>query len=71
MSWLASFAADYHAEIDTWASDITNSLARRGTPPSAVVIAKATQTRWLSCDARKRATDPSTASDPRPVVGTK
>jgi hypothetical protein len=27
---LAGFAAGYHAEIDTWASDITDSLARRG-----------------------------------------
>jgi len=30
---LAGFAAGYHAEIDTWASDIAESLARRGTAP--------------------------------------
>ena len=30
---LAGFAAGYHAEIDTWASDITDSLARRGPAP--------------------------------------
>jgi hypothetical protein len=36
---LAGFAAGYHAEIDTWASDIAESLARRGTAPPAVVIA--------------------------------
>jgi hypothetical protein len=28
---LAGFAAGYHAEIDKWASDIAESLARRGT----------------------------------------
>jgi hypothetical protein len=30
---LAGFAAGYDAEIDTWASDIAESLARRGTAP--------------------------------------
>jgi hypothetical protein len=36
---LAGFAAGYYAEIDTWASEIAESLARRGTAPPAVVIA--------------------------------
>jgi hypothetical protein len=36
---LAAFAAGYHAEIDTWATDITDSLARRRTaPPAAVTV---------------------------------
>ena len=35
---LAGFAAGYHAEIDTWASDIAESLARRGAAPPAVDI---------------------------------
>ena len=33
------FAAGYHAEIDAWASDITDSLARRGPAPPAAVTA--------------------------------
>jgi hypothetical protein len=36
---LAAFAAGYHAEIDAWASDITDSLARRGPAPPAAVTA--------------------------------
>ena len=36
---LAAFAAGYHAEIDTWASDITDSLARCATTLPAPVTA--------------------------------
>jgi hypothetical protein len=66
---LAGFAAGYHAEIDTWASDIAASLARRGTvlgvPGST---GRKTDSRNSSEPGRgMRPRIPEPQQDPRPV----